>query len=394
MRVTMIDPGCFTPAYNNELCNALSARGINISLITAPHQNDNSFEFNKSFSTIAMFFNFKSNPKSRAARRLKKLITLPFFYIKLFIHINRNPPNAVHFQWLPFPIFDYLFIFILKRYQPGLKMFCTIHDADPAFPIVSKTILRKSLSLFDGLIVHGQWSKERLIKNHPTLSNKTTCEIPHGPLYLSPSGSTSEDKTKARQDLGICHKDFVLLFIGELKAYKGLDILIEAIELTNDSYKNAITLIVAGKVEDDEMHPLLNKIENLPIKSIINTTYIPDEDFSRYFTAADCVTLPYKRISQSGILLTAISNCRPVIVSDIGEIGEATRKLNAGWTFQANNSHDLKAKIESASRMSADALDRIGKDACKTLIAEYGWDTIARKTEDFYLAREINNAPR
>ena len=53
----------------------------------------------------------------------------------------------------------------------------------------------------------------------------------------------------------------------------------------------------------------------------IRNRVIPDVETAQVFTDADIVVLPYVEASQSGVLAMAQAFAKPVIVTDVGELG-------------------------------------------------------------------------
>jgi glycosyltransferase involved in cell wall biosynthesis len=58
--------------------------------------------------------------------------------------------------------------------------------------------------------------------------------------------------------------------------------------------------------------------------------YVPNEDIPLYYTAADIVVLPYHSGTQSGVQRIAFAFGKPVVVTDVGGLGEEVRRFGAG----------------------------------------------------------------
>src|SRR5207244_12946813 len=56
---------------------------------------------------------------------------------------------------------------------------------------------------------------------------------------------------------------------------------------------------------------------------------------------AAAVVLPYRRLDSSGVLATAIGYRRPVVVTDVGSLGEMVREFNAGEVVPPGDSAAL-----------------------------------------------------
>src|SRR4029077_11155506 len=63
--------------------------------------------------------------------------------------------------------------------------------------------------------------------------------------------------------------------------------------------------------------------------------YIPDNELRGYFHRADLIVLPYLEAEHSGVLFTALAFGKPLLVSEVGGLGElaadgAARAVTAG----------------------------------------------------------------
>lgn len=110
-----------------------------------------------------------------------------------------------------------------------------------------------------------------------------------------------------------------LLFFGSIHPYKGLDLLIVALErLISMGVKN-VSLTIAGKGPDWERYSkLINSFDfyDLQIRFIDNSE-IPNLMASHHF-----LVLPYRNATQSGPLMTAIAYNLPIIAPNYGCFSE------------------------------------------------------------------------
>ena len=65
-------------------------------------------------------------------------------------------------------------------------------------------------------------------------------------------------------------------------------------------------------------------------------------------TRAAAVVLPYRQLDSSGVLATAIGYGRPVVVTDVGSLGEIVREFKAGEVVPVD---DPKALAEACARL-------------------------------------------
>jgi glycosyltransferase involved in cell wall biosynthesis len=111
-----------------------------------------------------------------------------------------------------------------------------------------------------------------------------------------------------------------LLFYGFVRPYKGLDVLIKAMQLLKHE---DIFLTIAGELWDHD-ESLLNGLtdKNLLGKIEVVDHYIGEEETARYFSRADVVVLPYRSSSGTGVIPLAYHYGKPVIATLVGGLSE------------------------------------------------------------------------
>jgi D-inositol-3-phosphate glycosyltransferase len=139
------------------------------------------------------------------------------------------------------------------------------------------------------------------------------------------------EKAHARRALGIPMDQQVVLFFGFIRAYKGLDLLVQC--FSQDFIKqHNIKLIVAGEFYEDQQ-PYLDLIRSLGLQDRIqlHDHYIPKEDVNKYFCAADLVAQPYRTATQSGVTQIAYHFGKPMLVTRVGGLPEMVPHGKAGY---------------------------------------------------------------
>lgn len=152
----------------------------------------------------------------------------------------------------------------------------------------------------------GFGSKPALYRPHPLYDN-------FGP---------GKPKDVALAALGLAPEYRYVLFFGFIRAYKGLDILLEALA---DPRVAAlpVKLIIAGEFyEDAAPYEVLIQKYQLENRLVRATDFIPNERVADYFSAADMVIQPYKNATQSGVSQVAYHFGRPMLVTDVGGLAE------------------------------------------------------------------------
>ena len=82
-------------------------------------------------------------------------------------------------------------------------------------------------------------------------------------------------------------------------------------------------LIIAGEFYASR-EPYLAQIAALGLQDevILHDRFVADAEVKYYFSAADCVVLPYKTATQSGVTQIAYQFCTPMIVTAVGGLAE------------------------------------------------------------------------
>lgn len=156
---------------------------------------------------------------------------------------------------------------------------------------------------------------------------------PH-PLYDSFQQAVS--KTEACAKLNLDPNARYLLFFGFIRAYKGLDLLLEAFART--PYKSLnLKLLVAGEFYEPEQ-PYKDLVHKLKLDQdvVFFSNFIPDQEVHLYFSVSDMVVQPYKDATQSGVTQVAYFYNKPMIVTRVGGLPELVPDGKAGFVTDQN----------------------------------------------------------
>ena len=178
-------------------------------------------------------------------------------------------------------------------------------------------------------------------------------------------------KAEARTHLNINQNDFIFLFFGFIRKYKGLDLLLEAVAKLKDSQLQTINykLLIAGEFyEDRKIYDEL--IEQLRIKDdlILKTEFIADSEVKYYFCAADAVVQPYRHATQSGVTPLAYHFEVPMIVTNVGGLPAFVPHEKVGLVCEPNASSIADAMQQVLQTGAAQFLPHLREEKQK-----YSW---------------------
>jgi glycosyltransferase involved in cell wall biosynthesis len=240
----------------------------------------------------------------------------PLNWIKVGNELKElNPDIIVVRYWLPLmgPALGTILRRVKKNHHT--KVICIAdniipHEKRPG----DKPFTKYFIKSIDGFIT---MSEKVLADLRVFTQTKPARFIPH-PLYDNFGSIIS--KQEARAHLNISKDEFIFLFFGFIRKYKGLDLLLEAVKiLQSQSQAKSFKLLIAGEFyEDRKPYDELITQLNIQDQLILKTDFIPDSEVKYYLCAADVVVQPYKNATQSGVTPLAYHFEVPMIVTNVG----------------------------------------------------------------------------
>ena len=131
-----------------------------------------------------------------------------------------------------------------------------------------------------------------------------------------------------------------LLFFGNLNESKGIDILLESINLLEPAIADKLNVVIAGKDFDGAVDRVTPKADR---HVTIIRRHISDDELRYLYQNSDYLSLPYRKTSQSGILEMAFYFKRPIIASDVTYFRLTLEEFPSFGTI-AGNTADSYAK--------------------------------------------------
>jgi D-inositol-3-phosphate glycosyltransferase len=355
--------------YDIGLCKGLDESDVHVSLYTSEQTNvdsNYSFEINRVFKGVWG----RDNKYLRAFRMLYQLL-------KTLMAIKRDNYDIVHYHFFHYTIMELIFVRFANVFKFDLVV--TVHDVESFSGGNSK--VNNIFSHVDRVIVHNNISYNEFLKK-VNYAEKNIYIIPHG-NYLPFIDDSRVTKESARKALGL-ENDNIVLFFGQIKGVKGLDVLLKSFKKVIEYCPNT-KLLIAGKVWKDDWIYYQSLIDNDGLESFVlkRIQYIQDDEVSNYYKSADIIVLPYKEIYQSGVLLMAMSYGTPVIVSNIPGMTEIVSDLHNGFVFDTEDSNSLSEKI-IFGLSNRDIMDNCSNVALDIMKDKFSWSRIGKLTSALY----------
>jgi glycosyltransferase involved in cell wall biosynthesis len=285
--------------------------------------------------------------------------------------------DIVHAQWWSYILAPtYLVTLVLARLRRR-RVIVTVHNVEPHESGRWRRLLNGLvLRLADAYIVHDARSREALARQ--VSPGKPVAVIHHGILA---SAGVERSAADARRSLGVPADAKVVLCFGNVRPYKGVDVLLRAFAGVRENVPEA-RLVIAGKPwEDWARYERL--IAELGLGDAVDTHlgFVPASEVGTFFAAADVVVLPYLQFdAQSGVATRALHHGRALVVTDAGGLPELVKDPRA--VVPPGDRERLADAIVAV--LTDGALRARLEEDSKARAREMGWDAIAEQTVAFY----------
>jgi len=254
----------------------------------------------------------------------------------------------------------------------GGRFVWTIHNTlshDARFPEIERELMQRLVDAADKIHLHARRSIPE-IADSLVLPEKKCVIVRHGnyvghyPNYVS--------RADARSLLGVHNEEFVIVFTGQIRPYKGLEELIDAFCSISSSI-NA-RLLIAGKASANFDVSLAKQIKSHPSSKIMLVNqFVDDNALQVLYRCADVSVFPYKKILTSGSALLSMTFGIPPILPRVGMTMELIEHGMNGFLFESDIPLSLTEVLLEVHRAKEDdKLFAMGKNALKKAV-ELDW---------------------
>lgn len=169
-----------------------------------------------------------------------------------------------------------------------------------------------------------------------------------------------------------------ILFIGSLLPYKGAKYIVQAMDAINEKHPD-IKLVIAGRgTPDFDIDPYLRKGQ-----VVFLNRFITNEELKSLIAHSKFICCPYKDATQSGVVMSAFTLNKPVLVTKVGALHEAVLHNRHGMLVPPC---DSKALADATDMMlTGDTLERMSENILQDYSqGERTWNAIAQGVINIY----------
>ncbi len=303
---------------------------------------------------------------------------------KLMLQVGQaKPGDIVHIHWIhhayqnrnPLLFIAKSFILVLTMLYLKLRnvqLVWTIHNLYPhsvKHPKMERFMRTLICRFCSKMIVASESVKRKVMKEFGVPSSKLSV-VKHG-HYLGVYKSKGID---FRRVYNISEDADIYLFLGAIKAYKGVEDLIESFNAvkTKHSY-----LIIAGKA-DKEIEAYMQGVvdtENI----ILDLRFVPNEEVADLISAVDVMVMPYKEITTSGSAILGLSFKKLIVMPDNDFIDEYFKE-DMVVRYDPTHANGLTNAMKTALNVKKE-----GKaPKYEEVLKELEWSGIAEQIKNVY----------
>ena len=298
--------------------------------------------------------------------------------------------DVVHFHWLhPYLLrptrlgtiiraIRFLFELLILR-AAGVRLVWTVHNLhnhEGKYLGIERFMTSCAAKLFHAIVCHSNYSAQQAADRFGIKCSKINV-IPH-PVF-NELYSNTVSTNHARKILGLDLNDAVILFIGRVAPYKGIEKLIDTFLTINAPGSQ---LVIAGMPMSQEYQKKIETEVEGNSKIHLVLRRIEDDEMQVFLNAADVVAFPFRNILTSGSLLLAMGFGKACIAPRIGSIPETFPDLQLPLTYLPEDEQGLELAIREAFTQK-DSLAGIGQENLK-ICSEWTWEMMAKQCLQTY----------
>lgn len=374
----LVDPSLFTAPYDAGLSRGLRAAGVRPVWVTRQRRQAEDDAFDAADEVLRPFYPLTDGERRRthAVAKLLKGAEHVVGLRRLSVEADRRRAAAVHFQWAVLPLLDAAAIRWLRRRRPVIL---TVHDIKPfngkRVSIAQRSGFRAVLNAADRLIVHTEAGRRALIAIG--VAEARVAVIPHGLLGTEPAARPAGTLDRSAKER------WTIVQFGKIQAYKGVDVLIDALARLPAAARERLRVVVAGEALIP-IEPLVARAAALGVTDVLEWRlgYLDDASVDSLLDEADAFVFPYRAIEASGVFLLIAARGTWIVASDLGAFSELIGSDGgAGELVPPGNAEALAAALVRS-------IDR--RPIRRIADAVPSWEEIGARTADVYRAAAVD----
>ena len=198
-----------------------------------------------------------------------------------------------------------------------------------------------------------------------------TKKVFYAPFILKDYGTSKVVRTDKR---------ITFLNFGNIRPYKRIDVLIEAVQRVYEKTNIAMRVILAGKCDDWENY---EKLIRYPELFDLRIYRIDNDEIPDLFSEADYFVAPYQDIAQSGSSVVAVNYGIPLIASRLPAFEEYVEDGVTGRLIEPANVDSLEAVISDIVESSNSGYDEMVNHLIRKREELFSTESVVKRYREF-----------
>ncbi|RPI53958.1 MAG: glycosyltransferase WbuB, partial [Acidobacteria bacterium] len=244
-----------------------------------------------------------------------------------------------------------------------------------SLPLVARTTERLVLESADHVLVVSQMLRQYMTDLGVSPDRVSVIPNAADPDLFGPV----VEHSRIRQTLG-WEDRFVFGFVGSMKPWHGVDILLDAMRLLGGA-SSPFRLLLVGA--GPELENLRARAGEMGLGEVVHTTgAIPHQQVPDYLRAMDLAVAPYASDADEYFspvkLFEYMAMAMPVVAARLGQVSEVIEPERTGWLYKPGDAFELAGLI---GRLAPEREHRraVGVAARERVMQEYTWRHNARR---------------
>jgi glycosyltransferase involved in cell wall biosynthesis len=369
---------CYTPAefpgglenYVLNLSQALVRRGHDVTFIASNPM----LEKTESWSEGVRILKLPSvDPARHLGRHVPIMPTFP-------LELSHEHPQIIHTH-VPHFIYGAELSVVLARLRKIPSVVTFHHRESYSSPFYARAFFgfynRVCLPLIlktDAIVC----TSKSYFENVPELQ-KVRSKVHVIPVGVDTNRFTPKKRNlQLRQNLS---KDCIVLFVGRLVSYKGLECLVDSARYVLQNYRHVKFVVVGSGILEKT---LKDRILRLGLQSVFRLEgRVPESILAAYYASSDVLVFPTQNeLDGFGIVqLEAMSSGIPVVATDLPGVKDAVSSTGFGKLVPAGDPASLgNSIVEVLSKANSFSPGQMHE----TIREVYDWNKVAEKMERLY----------